>query len=219
MKKIFKLHWEFLSKPTYCLEEYIPNWSLKSGIYLYIFFLLYSYFQDPKLLSIYQDHLVAVFGIGDLSFLYFFIFLNFLYIVLVHYHIYPPIIRIIPKIPKEEYSADLYRKLVFYSPISFVIYSVIILIPLQLLSSVLLMGGGLNTLILILMGITSLLGLWSLVLIVNIFVIQWKGLSKYFKLSAGKIILAEFIVPVIFMIPLIIFFGSKYLNFLSRYIK
>lgn len=219
MKTLMKLHWQFVKHPSYSLETYFPKWSIRLGLFVYAFHFLYNFVGNPLSISIMRDALTAFFGINSLLFVHFWILLDLFYIVLFQYYLMPIIVRSVARISKNDFDSDLYRKIIFYSPSSSVIYSIIILLPIRVISSFLLISGQLSILSAILIGVLGILGLWSLVLIINMFVIQWKGLNKFFEMSGFQIILAIFVFPFLLALPTFLLYGPKYLEFMQRYIS
>lgn len=217
MISLFKLHWQFIRRPSSALEQHIPSWPLKYGVILYILYFSSTFFENTTFLRLTSDILGGFWGLPGTGYVYLFLVVTQLYNVLLQYHLQPHIVRWVAKIPRENYQPDLFRRLVFYSPTAGVIYTVLVILPVQILSAALVVDGSMAISSLVLIGFTGFLGLWGIVTTVNTFVIQWKGLAKFFNMSTGQIILAEFIIPLILAMPCILLYGSGYITFMQKY--
>jgi len=215
MIEIFKLHWEFLVRPSESIKKYISKLPLSLGLYIYIFYLFYSNFQNGGTYSKLSDLLFLTFRINDELFVYFYIILIISYSILIYSKIMPIFLRILSNIPKENFQSENYKKAIFYSPTSYIVFSIMIILPLQVIFSLLSLKYDLGLYTTFYFILYWILSLWSLVLIFNIFVIQWKAIRIFYNLNNFKTFLMIFILPFIFFIPFLAIYISKF----SEYLK
>ena len=64
MITLLKLHWEFLRKPSECLEKYIRNWPLSVGLLVYLFFVIASDLMNVESLRVRMDIMQDRFTVG-----------------------------------------------------------------------------------------------------------------------------------------------------------
>lgn len=219
MIDLFKLHWQFIRHPGEALDNHVPMWPLKYGIILYMLNYGATFFQSGKMLSLTSDVVSGLFGLSGPLYLHLFILVSLGYGVVIQYFLQPQIVRRIAGRPKEAFQTELLRRLIFFSPTANIIVLVIVVLPLQLVTSLLTQFPSMSSLSLVLIGLLSVVSLWLIVPGVNTFVLQWKGLARYFNMNAGQIILAEFVIPLILALPLILVYGSSYLHFMQKYLQ
>ncbi len=217
MKDIFKLHWQLVKNPSHNIKNNIAKWPLSLGIALYILYLLRNQFQSGDSYRMLNDILVNFYSLQSEFSLYFYVIITISFSILIYYFFMPIFVRLLSGQSKNEFDPLLYRKLIFYSPTSYIIYSVFVLLPLQILLSLYLFYFNTGIFVIIYGGLYALLGIWTIVLIVNIFVVQWKGLGIFYNIKGIKTFLIIFIIPLIGFIPMIIIYGQSFLDYLKNY--
>ncbi len=217
--ELIKLHWQLIKNPSKVIKETFDALPIQIGVFVYCLYLI-SIFQNPQTSTIINDVMVSVFGIvSEYNTLIYILFICG-YTVLLQYYLLPFILNnIVEKEKRKNFNRDHYRKIIFYSPLSYVIFAVLFMLPIQIILSFLMLDGELNTLVFILIGLQSIIALWSLVLTINVYVVQWKGLKIKYELENFKVFFLIFVVPFIMAIPFLIMFGSNYLDFLNNYLK
>jgi len=219
MTELLKLHWNLIKNPTSCLEEFIEKWSVKFGVILYLFYFLYLYFNDGRTIEFFSGFLNQVFPEFGHLLLYPWIFVSLLIGIISKWYIIPVILRFITGQSKLNFDPTMYRKITFYSPTSYVLYIIILLLPIQLLAVIALQINISQILFWILIALQTILQIWAIVPSINLFIIEWKGLAKYYSLKPIQIILVVFIIPIIFAIPFLIIFAGDYIKYLSNMIS
>ncbi len=201
MISLLKLHWRLIRQPSKCLREEIPSWSVQIGIILNSFSILYLTLSNPQTTN-WTAFTANYYGLPNQGIiLAYFLGLQALSIV-VTYYLMPRIIRWSAGIPKEEFEAALYRKIIFYAPTSNVIYSVIFLLPLQVISAALLLNSNLAMIAALFSLLYGLVSLWGMVPAINGIVIVFKGLHIHYGFRFWKVILVQFIIPLLILLPL-----------------
>jgi len=219
MIDLLKLHWQFIRRPSEALDEHIPVWPLEYGIVLYLISYGGAMIQSGKSLTVISDFVSDFWGLSGPLFVYLFILANLSIGAAVQYYLQPQFVRRIAGMAKETFDANLLRKIIFFSPTANAIILVILILPLQIISSVLRQFPSMSMLTLVFIVLVGVVSIWLVVSSVNTFVVQWKGLAKFFKLNAGQIILAEFVIPLVLALPLILLYGSRYLTFMQKYLR
>jgi len=219
MKELLKLHWQFVTNPSFCLKTYVREWPIKLGLFVFAFQLIYTIVGNSRGISLLRDVSAYFFGINNMLFVYFLLFINLIYIVLSQYYIMPFLVGWVARVPQNNFNHNLYRKIIFYSPSSYVIYSIIFLLPLKIVYSLFFVSGNLGMFSIVLIIIYGLLSIWPAVLIVNMVVVQWKGLKVFFNMNGGQIFLSIFVAPFVFALPFLAIYGPQYWDFLHKYIS
>ena len=209
MFDIFKLHWRIVKHPSDEIKNTISQLPLPLGISLYVLYLLRSQFQSGDSYRMISDIIYNIYHLESRFAICLYVIITISFTVLIHYFLLPIFLRLLSKQSKEEFDPVHYRKLIFYSPISYVIFSVFILLPLQILLSIYLFYFDAGIFVIIYGLLYALLGLWTIVLIVNILVVQWKGLKIYYNIKGIKSFLLVFVIPLIGFIPMLIIYGRK----------
>jgi hypothetical protein len=217
MIELFKLHWLFIKRPLVALDEYVQHWSLSLGITLYVFNFFAIYFRSGQTISMMSDVLTAVFGLSGRIYVYGFLIIVTSYSVVFLFFVQPIIARMIAKMPKESFNVELFRKVIFFSPTSSAIYSALVLLPVSIASSFLITDGNVSYQYLILVFVQSILSLWAIIPLFNMFVIQWQGYKRFFSFTSFQIILMVIIIPFMLSSPIMIIFGSRYFSFMQNY--
>lgn len=216
MKEIFKLHLQLVKNPSAEIKNDIANWPLPLGIALYTFYLLRNYFQTGDSYSMFSDLIASIYGLHSEILIFLYIIITIGYSIIIYYYLLPVFVRLISGQSSNEFNPIPYRKLIFYSPTSYVIYVVYILLPLQILLSLYVFYFGVGTLAIAFGIIYGLLNLWSFVLIINIFVIQWKGLKIFYNIKGVKTFIVIFIFPLIGFIPMMVIYGQKMIEYIKN---
>lgn len=218
MKDIFKLHWRFIKNPSEEIENDISQWPLSSGFALYILYLLRNQFQSRDSFRMLNDILINVYNITSEFSIYFYAIFSISFSLFIYYFFMPICVRLLSGQSINEFDPLPYRKLIFYSPTSFIIYSVYVLLPLQVIMSIYIIYFEAGIFSIILGLIYSLLGIWAFVLMINIFVIQWKGLRIFYNITGIKSLLLIFIIPSMGFIPMIIIYGHNFIEYVKNYV-
>jgi hypothetical protein len=122
---------------------------------------------------------------------------------LFQYYVMPVIAARLAPGDASTFDISLYRRLVLYTPFSYVTYAIIVLLPLNILARGLLSSdsGWVGAALTLLIGALSL---WSTVLSIGAVIVHLKGLRLYFDMSTLNIILLVFVIPLFISLPLII---------------
>lgn len=215
MMELLKLHLQLVKNPSAEIKNHITNWPLPLGISVYTFYLVRSYFQTGNSYSMLRDLLAGIYGIQSDFFFFLYIIITIGYSLIIYYYLLPILVRLFSGQSNNEFNPTPYRKLIFYSPTSYVIYIVYILLPIQILLSLYLFFFEADTLAIVFGVIYGLLNLWSLVLLINLFVIQWKGLKIFYNIKGIKTFFIVFILPLIGFIPMILIYGQKLIDYIT----
>lgn len=215
MIEVLKLHWKFLSKPSESINKYFSEWPISLGIYVYVFFMVYAYLQTGDTYRRLYDMLSTIYGVKDELFVFFYIALTILYSIFIYSKIMPLFLKKFSNVPSNEFNSENYQRAIFYSPISFVIYTIVVILPLQVVFSFLLLNYDLGYFVIGYGVLYGFLGIWGLVLLINMYVVQWKAIKIFYKLDSFKTFLLIFLIPLIFAIPLLFIYGQR----LVEYIK
>ena len=215
MMELLKLHLQLVKNPSAEIKNHITNWPLPLGIAVYTFYSVRSYFQTGNSYSMLRDLLAGIYGIQSDFLFFLYIIITIGYSLIIYYYLLPILVRLFSGQSNNEFNPTPYRKLIFYSPTSYVIYIVYILLPIQILLSLYLFFFEADTLAIVFGVIYGLLNLWSLVLIINLFVIQWKGLKIFYNIKGIKTFFIVFILPLIGFIPMILIYGQKLIDYIT----
>lgn len=219
MIEAFKLHWFAFRHPTRLVSEHIPAWPVDLGVGIYLLYFCGQFFGSAANRRIFSDMTAAMFGITAPSFFYAYILFTIVYTLVMQYYLQPVIVRKVGRIEKENFDEDLYRRIIFYSPVAAVIYNVLVMLPVQLAAAYLLVDGEVTVLSMAFIGLQSIVGIWATILLVNMFVIQWRGLKIHFHLTAGQIMLSMFVIPFAIASPVLLLMGKAYLSALHAYMQ
>lgn len=221
MIELIKLQWEFFRQPTLCLEKYIRNWPLRFGFCLYVYYLFSNELMNTEQLRLRMDIFAFYSEDSYIGRVFAWIILTALMALLFTWHLIPLIIRWLLKKSKDEFNSDLYRKLVFYSPIAFIIFSTIFVLPVKIAVLIFARIGMEGTAEVVLLALLVLLEktlfLWATILVFSSIVVVWKGLKRYFELNTWQIILTQFLVPSIVFVPLFLLRFPNIWNFIRDY--
>ena len=221
MVELLIIHWDFIRRPTESLSRYIPNWPVKLGLAVYAFAML-SYFGDAETVRTQYDLMTGVFGGASMAGYYAYNLLVAALNIAICWYLMPLIVRRLSPLPRDNFDANLYRKLVFFSPTALVIITIVFSLPVKIIVTALAWGGieglaGVIVLLLIEMLVGGAVALWGMVAIVMWIVIHWKGLRQYFKLSVWQIILVQFVIPFLLFSPLWLLYLPRIVSYFRNY--
>ena len=204
MIDLIKLHWQLVKNPSQVIENTISVLPINLGIFVYIFSIL-SLLHDPNSVRGMNIFFVSIFeSFSEYDVILYLVFIS-AYVILIQYYLMPLILKtLIHEDQRVYFDPDNYRRIIFFSPLSSVIYSIIFIFPIKIIQSYLILDNELNAIIFILIGLNGILSIWAIVPLINIFVIQWKGLKIKYQINNFKIFLMIFIIPIIWAIPFLI---------------
>ena len=219
MISLFRLHWQFIRHPTAAIEEHIAGWPLGVGLVLFILNFYCTFAINAKMLRITSDMLAGFWGLPGVGYTNLYLALMTAYSALVTFFIQPHIVRRIAGIPAQRFESNLYRKLIFYSPTAAMTYTALVLLPLQILSATFVLSERLLIPLLIVVILDGIAGLWGIVASINMFIVQWKGMIRLFRVTPGDAFLSVFVVPILFALPFVILYGIGAVTFMERYAR
>lgn len=217
MIELLKYHLRFVKKPSQTLLDEYSNFSIRAGIGVFILYMGYAFLANPKQTQITYDLLSVTFDIINFGIIYLYAIFSIGLGLINHYWIVPFFLKYLsPKEVMDDGSS--YRKIIFLSVLPYVIFFVIVLLPLKLLA-VVLVAFDLSIIAIGIKLIEGLLGIWLLVLIVQALIMRWNGLKKVYALSSFKVFAIMFLFPLIALIPTILVYWDSYIEFISKYIN
>jgi len=218
MIRLLRLHWEFIRKPSYCLETYIINWPIGLGIAVYAFYSVSGLFITAQGFTVVQAMMTGMWGLSDPVYVYLWLLFMPAYSIAYVYYLMPYTVRLLTRAPARLFDPVPYRKIMLYSGLSYTLFIITIVLPLKVLMTFLAVDGEIGLGAILSMLLMALLAMWLLVPTVNTFVLQWKGMAKFYGLNWLQIILVLFVIPLVISTPLWIWNFQKYLNFMGNYI-
>lgn len=216
MIDLYKYHIRFVKNPTQTMLDEYSDFPIKIGIGVFILYMGYALLANPQQTQITFDLLSSVFDINSFSIIYLFAVFSIVLGLINHYWVVPYILKFFTPVDAMDDGSS-YRKIVFLSVLPYVIYCVILLLPLKLIA-VLLLAFDLSIVAVGTKLVEGLLGIWLLVLIVQAYIMRWNGIKEAYQLSNFKVFAIIFLIPLIASIPTILIYGDSYLEFISRYI-
>jgi hypothetical protein len=201
MIDLLKLHIFLLIKPSSSIEKYIFNFPEKMGFFVFFFYLLENYIHAPMSNKYLSTLLFINYGIEDLRISVLIFIILSLYVCFIYYSIIPIIIKTIFKLNTKE--IEIIKKVILFSPTAFVIFTIAIFLPYEILPKFI---PGLKNVENIYNWIYTVIVIWQSILIINVVVMQFKGLIKYSGLNVFKTIIVLIILPSILSIPVVYFF-------------
>lgn len=223
MIELLKVHWEFIRRPSECLDKYIRHWPEQFGLVVYAFFAFGSSKYDVQIINSMVDLSSRMFPeSGVVGYYFYSAFVTALHMIFLWYVI-PFVLKKFLAKKVENVDVSIYRKLIFYSPTAVIILNVIFIIPLSLLG--LILGGqgidmGANLIFLgIIVLVKSLFSMWALVAIIMSFIIVWKGLAHFYGLKTWQILVVQFLLPMIVYLPLTIAIFPDAWQYIQDYIS
>lgn len=218
MIKLLRIHWEFITRPSKVLEEYIPVWPISLGFGVWAILSLSS-LTDSNWTRFQVDLLSYLFN-GAGLFGYYMLCLVGLGLGFVGlWYVYPVVVRWVAGIKREDFDPNPYRRLILYGPLAVVVINVLGFFPLRICSGTIASFGGMNstTVVLVMLGLHGLLGIWGLVAVIMWFVIHWKGLARYYGMNRLQIFVVMFVIPLGNLLLLMILLFPRIWEFTINY--
>ena len=204
MIELFKYHLRFLKNPTKTLLEEYPGFSVRTGVGVFMLYLGYVLLANPKQSQITYDLLSVTFDVYSFSIVYAHAIISIILSIISHYWIIPFFLKFLVSDNVMD-DGDSYRKIIFLSVLPYVIFFVIILLPLKLIA-VLLLALDLSILVVVIKLVEGFVGIWLLVLIVQALIMRWNGLKEAYELSNVKVFALMFLLPIIASIPTVLIY-------------
>ncbi len=217
MIDLIKLHFRFVKKPSQTLLDEYSQFSVKTGIGFFVLYMGYAFLANPKQTQITYDLLSVTLDINNFGIIYLYTIFSIGLGLINHYWIVPFFLKFLSSNEAMDDGSS-YRKIVFISFLPYVIFFVIVLLPLKLLA-VILLAVDLTIIAIGVKFIEGLLGIWLLVLIVQALIMRWNGLKAVYELSNFKVFTVMFLLPLLASIPSIFIYGSSYLEFINKYLN
>lgn len=217
MRELFKIHVDFIRRPSYALEQYIRVWPNKLTSWMLLFGIFSLSLGSPKLLVASVDMLVAISDDAPLKGLpavYALMILSGLFSFWITWHILPRVVRYFSAASAETFDIDLCRRLLCYSWFPGIFVSICVTLPWEIISSLFLTnwlqqagdtaGGNifkalLPLLLFLLIGLP--LAFWAIVAGIAKLILDWKGLKRFFNLEGWQVFFTIVIVPLVVSAP------------------
>lgn len=216
---LFKLHWTFFARPTKCIKEHLPNLPVNLGLFVFFFYLIYNYFLSPQTFLGSFNFFVSTFGVNNIWIFVFYIFLSGLLTLTLYNKLMPIVVKNVLEIDDSDFEPEKYKKAVFYSPLSLVIYTVLVLIPLQLITSLLALFNNDGYTIITLSTLMIFFKTWSFFLLIGLFVFQWKAIRYFYDCSNLQTFLIVFVIPFLFSLPILLLMGPSAADYIHQYLQ
>ena len=214
---MLKLFQSFLRYPVRTFFEKLESFSIESGMWIYIFFVSYSFTSSPQAFGMYKTLVSKTFGIeNDLGTYAYLLFSITLAVASVKY-INPFFLSLFLKKDTDMISEN-YQRIIYLATLPQVMFAVLFNLPLLLLASIFVYFdySSISVGIGIISGIGGLLGI---VLVVEYYFMIWKGIQAKFETSSYMTLFIVFILPLLMSIPFFIVFGDSYWDVLKNYLK
>lgn len=220
MIELIKFHWKLIRRPSICLEEDIPSLPLWICVATYVFYSMLSLLLNEKSFTMVSDFYYSKFPNNPLLTLLGFTVVYQILAVLISFYLQPFIAKLFYRgIPEEPFDANLFRKLIFGAGLSYVIYSLTILMPIKIVGKLFLLSGTLTIVNGVVVGVAVLASLWVILPAISYLIVYFKGLKRYFYFGTGTSIAVIVFTSVISFGLMQLLTGGKLLDFFIKYLK